>query len=86
MKAMVDENGVLIPKAMLVGVSQVEIHRQDGVIVVVPCAAEATASSSKPSKTREQCPDDPIWKWGSDPIEDDITDASVNHDRYIYGA
>lgn len=28
---------------------------------------------------------DPIWNLGKDPIQLDITDASVNHDKYIYG-
>ena len=28
--------------------------------------------------------DDPILQLGRNPITDDVTDASVNHDRYIY--
>jgi hypothetical protein len=28
--------------------------------------------------------EDPIFHLGKDPIEDDITDASANHDRYLY--
>jgi hypothetical protein len=28
---------------------------------------------------------DPIWGLGEDPVELDVTDASVNHDKYIYG-
>jgi virulence-associated protein VagC len=28
--------------------------------------------------------DDPILQLGTEPIEDDITDASINHDRYLY--
>jgi virulence-associated protein VagC len=27
---------------------------------------------------------DPIMQLGSEPIEEDITDASVNHDQYLY--
>ena len=27
---------------------------------------------------------DPVFNIGKHPIEDEITDASVNHDRYIY--
>jgi len=30
--------------------------------------------------------DDPILSFGEDPLEDDITDASVNLDRYLYGS
>jgi len=31
--------------------------------------------------------DDPIFKIGASPVDDEegVTDASVNHDRYIYG-
>jgi hypothetical protein len=28
--------------------------------------------------------DDPIFHLGNNPVEDEIEDASVNHDRYIY--
>ena len=27
---------------------------------------------------------DPILQLGQDPIDDDVTDASLEHDRYIY--
>ena len=30
--------------------------------------------------------DDPILQLGKDPVTEDVTDASVNHDRYIYRA
>jgi hypothetical protein len=29
---------------------------------------------------------DPVFNIGEHPIEDKITDASVNHDKYIYNA
>ena len=28
---------------------------------------------------------DPIWELGKSPVQLDVTDASVNHDKYIYG-
>jgi len=28
--------------------------------------------------------EDPILQFGKEPIEDVVTDASVNHDKYIY--
>lgn len=28
--------------------------------------------------------DDPIYQLGENPVEDEIEDASVNHDRYLY--
>jgi len=30
--------------------------------------------------------DNLLLQLGKNPIDDDITDASINHDRYIYGA
>jgi hypothetical protein len=32
-------------------------------------------------------PDDPIFEIGTSPVddEDEVSDGSVNHDRYIYG-
>ncbi len=29
--------------------------------------------------------EDPITRFGKNPVSDEITDASVNHDEYIYG-
>lgn len=29
--------------------------------------------------------EDPILRFGKNPVRDEITDASVNHDEYIYG-
>ncbi len=29
--------------------------------------------------------EDPILRFGKNPVSDDVTDASVNHDFYIYG-
>jgi hypothetical protein len=29
--------------------------------------------------------EDPILRFGKNPVSDDVTDASINHDDYIYG-
>ncbi len=29
--------------------------------------------------------EDPILRFGKNPVSDDVTDASENHDQYIYG-
>ncbi|MGI8470537.1 MAG: hypothetical protein ACR2N3_19030 [Pyrinomonadaceae bacterium] len=29
--------------------------------------------------------EDPILRFGKNPVSDDVTDASENHDKYIYG-
>ena len=28
---------------------------------------------------------DPVFELGEDPIDDEVSDASINHDRYLYG-
>jgi len=67
MKTEVTEQGLLIPKTFLEGIEEVEIMKENGIILVVPV----------PTK-------DPIFQLGQDPIDDDIVDASTNHDRNIY--
>jgi virulence-associated protein VagC len=67
MRTEVTDQGLLIPKRFLVGVKEVEIRKENGMILIVPLPAE-----------------DPILQLGQDPIDDDVTDASVEHDRYIY--
>jgi len=69
MKAIVTEQGLLIPKQMLEGINEVEIRRENGVIVLVPVSQE-----------------DPIFGVGQAPVPAGTTDASVNHDRYLYGS
>jgi len=67
MKTKVTEQGVLVPKKFLKGIKEVEIRKENNVVLVVPVT------------------DDPIFQLGSQPIADDIADASANHDAYIYG-
>jgi virulence-associated protein VagC len=67
--AKVTEQGVVIPREWFAGVEEVEIRRENGRVVVDPIVSRK---------------DDPIWQLGKNPIDIDLTDASVNHDRYIY--
>jgi hypothetical protein len=66
MKTKVTEKGVLVPKKFFKGIKEVEIRKEDGLILVVPVT------------------DDPILQLGSAPVTDEATDASENHDRYLY--
>lgn len=68
MRAKVTERGILIPKSLLEGVSEVEISKEQSLIIVKPVTAG-----------------DPILDLGKRPIVLDVEDASVNHDRYLYG-
>jgi hypothetical protein len=67
MRTEVTDQGLLIPKRLLEGIKEVEIRKENGMILIVPLP-----------------PKDPILQLGQDPIDDDVTDASVEHDRYIY--
>jgi hypothetical protein len=40
MKVKVTEKGALIPRKLLKGIKEVEIHRQNGFIIVMPVGAE----------------------------------------------
>jgi len=69
MKSKVTEQGVIVPKKFLKGISEVEIrkdNKDNSVILLVPITK------------------DPILALGSQPIADEITDASEHHDAYIY--
>jgi hypothetical protein len=66
MKTKVTEQGVLVPKKFLKGIKEVEIRKDDNVILVVPVM------------------EDPILALGSQPIADEIRDASEHHDAYLY--
>jgi len=67
MRTEVTDQGLLVPKRFLEGIKEVEIRKENGIILIVPLP-----------------PKDPILQLGQDPIDDDVTDASVEHDRYIY--
>jgi hypothetical protein len=40
MRTKVSENGVVIPKELLEGITEVDIHKQNGVIVVIPAGKD----------------------------------------------
>lgn len=67
MKTKVTEEGVLVPKKYFKGIEEVEIRKENNLVVVLPVT------------------DDPILQLGKRPIQDDVEDASENHDQYIYG-
>ena len=53
--------------------------------VLREAAAQYVASPSSPSPHQTEDDDDPLWLIGTDPVDLGVTDASVNHDRYLYG-
>lgn len=81
MKAKVTEEGLLVPKELLEGLGseEVEIIEERGRVLILPSGGSLAVERG----TGEE---DPIEGLGANPVDDDITDASVNHDRYLYGA
>jgi hypothetical protein len=68
MRVPVSREGIVVPKSFLGNAREVEILTNGDVIEII----------LNPK-------DDPIFELGQDPITDlNITDASINHDKYIY--
>jgi len=74
MKVKVTEQGVVVPKEFLEGVEEVEIRKENDLIVVVPIAVVPTNKN------------DPILEFGKHPVTCGVSDASELHDRYLYGS
>ena len=89
-RAKVTEQGVTIPKSLLSDVGEVDIRKRNGVIEVVPVdvdSLKAVAWRDMKRKGKGIPKDDPLWELRRNPIpkeELDISDASVNLDKYIY--
>ena len=67
MRTKVSEQGLIIPKQWFDGIDEVEIRRENNIILIVPINTQ-----------------DPIRKLGKQPITIDVSDASADHDRYLY--
>ncbi len=83
-RARVTEEGLLIPRevaerALGEGSEEVEIFEEPGRRLISPADKSGEAGEEGADKK------DPILSLGEDPVEDtEATDASVNHDRYLY--
>lgn len=69
MRAKVTEEGVVIPRRMLEGVSEVQIRREGALVLVVPVDARDPILDLGKQPVRD----------------DESTDASTGHDRHLYG-
>lgn len=84
-KAKVTEEGLLIPKEVAArvlgeGSEEVEIREEPGRLVVVAAGKAGDRAAGGIPRA-----EDPILSLGEDPAEDaGATDASVNHDHYLY--
>jgi virulence-associated protein VagC len=70
MKLKVTDVGVVIPRDMLPDVEEVDVRMEGDLIVLTPLRDI----------------NDPIWKMGDDPVNAGLSDASENHDGYLYRA
>jgi predicted transcriptional regulator len=48
-------------------------------------APEVAESRTEEAEAVDDWENDPLWLIGTDPVMADVTDASVNHDLYLYG-
>ena len=89
MKAKVTEDGVFIPKSLLPDVEEVDIRKRNGVIEVSPVEAEVPLSELESNPAGKGIGEDgpfPLIELARNPVYDpEITDGSINHDKYIYG-
>jgi hypothetical protein len=69
MKTKVTDQGVLLPKQWFDDVEEVEIRKEQNVILIMLSGFT-----------------DPILELGTQPVICDVTDASTNHDHYLYGS
>ncbi|CAN5543946.1 hypothetical protein BH24ACT21_BH24ACT21_12370 [soil metagenome] len=81
MRVKVTKEGLLIPKevAERLGSDEVEVFEEPGRLLIV---ADSTSPGRVEGDSDGQ--EDPILSMGEDPVDDVITDASENHDRYLY--
>jgi hypothetical protein len=77
MKAVVEKNGVLIPRELLGNAREVEIVRSGHQIVIelTPAPDSARVSEETPS----------IWALGEIVADGGAADGSTHHDRYVSG-
>jgi hypothetical protein len=84
MQVKITQEGLFIPIEWLPGFDEFEIRREGHLILIMPIMPPAL--TFKPTTLPINVADDPIWHLGEDPVDDEIKDASVNHDQYLYGS
>lgn len=78
----VTDQGVVLPKIWFGQAKEVVVRNENGRMNLEPVI---TPSQIEPESAAEPPSHNSIWDLGKDPIMLGITDASVNHDKYIYG-
>lgn len=70
MKALVEPDGVWVPRRMLPGVKEVQIRKVGRTVVIEPSAPAA----------------DPMFELGRRPVDLGLADAAEHHDAYLNSA
>lgn len=84
MRLKVGADGLLIPKELLSGMEEVEVHRSPHTLTVTLVADQIPARSLTLEELEES--KNQLLQLGTTILVDDgPEDAAQNHDRYIYG-
>ena len=67
----------MIPRQLLEGIEEVEIKKENDVITIMPTGQMNSNGSGSQL--------DSIWNLGENPVACGISDASEQHDKYLYG-
>lgn len=77
----ITDQGVLVPRVWFGDATEVELHNQNGSVVLAPLPNDLGVGALK----QERSADDPLWRLFENPSRLDIADASENLDKYLYG-
>ena len=69
MKLKVSQEGIVIPKELLGECEEVEITQEGNKLIIT------TVNQRKQYS---------IWDLGKNPVECDVSDGAINHDKYLY--
>jgi hypothetical protein len=81
MRLPVTENGITLPREWFGNATEVEVRQENGHVRIEP----VTPAAAVHSQVQPYDQDDPIWQLGKKTSDLEITDASVNLDKYLYG-
>jgi len=82
MQVKVTQEGLFIPTEWLHGFDEFEIRRKGHLILIMPITPPAL--TFKQATLPMEVAEDLIWHLGEYPVDDEIADASINHDKYLY--
>jgi hypothetical protein len=82
----VTEMGVVVPKNWFGQAKEVVVRNENGRVNLEPVATQPQMGDVSDLAPVDELSDPvSIWDLGKNPIKLGLTDASVNHDKYIYG-